>query len=556
MRSGLSLFIILLLCGYNIVAQNRTSNWLFCEGIGLKFSKNSVDNFNGGKTYYQEGVSSISDMNGNLLFYTEGYNVYDRTHTLMPEGDSLKGHYSSTQGSIIIKQPGKCNLYYIFTLDALEHGFANGLNYTIVDMDLNNGKGDVISKNNLLYTPSSEKLAAVYNKDGTAMWVVTHEMFSNRFYVYLLSENGLNETPVISASGTSFSESHFGLGQMKISPQGDRLAYTGFVKNIIEVFDFDNETGIISNAQTMSIASLDVHGGYGLEFSPSGRFLYATKFSINYLNEPGSLYQFDLEAGNINEVFDKVILVGHNKPPSDMRGLQLALNGKIYVSNSLSTVLGVIADPDKLGLECNYIDQGQSLNNRNAGWTLPNFPVSYILEKIPPREISRLNIDGNCTENQVNFSYELFPGQNLISWDFGDGSASSELNPVYIYEQPGKYTVTLITELDCKLDTIIKQLEILNCNNKVYIPNVFSPNGDGINDVLYVYGPGITGLEMEIFDRWGEKVFQTKDISTGWDGKFNSRKMNPGVFVYQANLKFGNGYTQSVKGEVVLISGK
>ena len=120
------------------------------------------------------------------------------------------------------------------------------------------------------------------------------------------------------------------------------------------------------------------------------------------------------------------------------------------------------------------------------------------------------------------------------------------------------YQVTVINENGC---TAIDSVTIRVIKDRpVYIPNVFSPNGDGTNDGFTIFsGPGLQSIEsLQIFSRWGELVFQTGDIlpndeSVGWDGKFNGEPVNPGVFVYIAQLRFADQEVVQVEGDVTVL---
>ncbi len=87
----------------------------------------------------------------------------------------------------------------------------------------------------------------------------------------------------------------------------------------------------------------------------------------------------------------------------------------------------------------------------------------------------------------------------------------------------------------------------------IFIPNIFSPNGDGNNDVLYVRGRGVKSLIFYVYDRWGEKVFESTELEFGWDGNFRGKPMNPAVFVYYVEATFKDGSSQTLKGDVTLI---
>ena len=87
----------------------------------------------------------------------------------------------------------------------------------------------------------------------------------------------------------------------------------------------------------------------------------------------------------------------------------------------------------------------------------------------------------------------------------------------------------------------------------VYIPNIFSPNGDGQNDILYIRGQGIDAVHIMIYNRWGEKVFESSDIGKGWDGTFKGKKCPAGVYFYVGDITFKNGEKLVRKGDVSLV---
>jgi gliding motility-associated-like protein len=99
----------------------------------------------------------------------------------------------------------------------------------------------------------------------------------------------------------------------------------------------------------------------------------------------------------------------------------------------------------------------------------------------------------------------------------------------------------------------------LNCDsvyvppNEVFIPDAFSPNGDGNNDVLFVRGNNIKTMHIAIYDRWGEKVFESNDQSTGWDGTYKGKELNSSVFMYYCTWKYLDGGEFRQKGDITLV---
>lgn len=148
----------------------------------------------------------------------------------------------------------------------------------------------------------------------------------------------------------------------------------------------------------------------------------------------------------------------------------------------------------------------------------------------------------------VNFS-NLSNGNDFNEWNFGDmyslNNISYELHPYHVYEMAGDYDVYLVVKnsYGCR-DVIMKRIRIEPVYH-LYIPNVFTPNGDGLNDVFLPKGVGIdeNNYKMLIYDRWGELVYQSNNLYIGWDGsiKNKSNSATQDVYVYKI-------YTQDLKG--------
>ena len=287
-------------------AQNEASNWYFGENAGIKFNANgSVSNLTDGMLDTVEGCTTISDDNGDLLFYTDGITVFNKLHQPMSNND-LFGDPSSTQSAIVIPKPDDLNIYYIFTVDtsnSLNSPSNLGFNYSIVDLTLNGGLGDVTSKNINLLQASSEKISAVLKDcESKSIWVITfananglNSNFYDTFYAYEISNLGINTTPVPSPFNFSINDPR---GYLKLSPDGTKLASANS-SNGLYLFDFDKATGIVSNPTLLNInftpPAGKIQAPYGVEFSPQSTKLYcSTHDGIN-----NKLYQFDLKNLNI-----------------------------------------------------------------------------------------------------------------------------------------------------------------------------------------------------------------------------------------------------------------
>ncbi len=153
----LSLFFIIesraLLAQSNPLSKHA-NNWYFGDKAGLNFSSGTPTLELNSTMLMKETGSTISDSNGNLLFYTNGDTIWNKNHQIMINGTGLLNSMSASQGGLIVKKPGLNNEYYVFSND--DSGGSDGVRYHIVNMSLDNGNGAVVSKNNLLYAPSTE----------------------------------------------------------------------------------------------------------------------------------------------------------------------------------------------------------------------------------------------------------------------------------------------------------------------------------------------------------------------------------------------------------------
>jgi hypothetical protein len=356
-------------------AQHEADTWYFGFNAGITFSTTPPSVLPGGQIVTPEGCASLSDNNGNLLFYSDGATIWSANHMVMPNGTGLNGSLTCSQSALIVPYPGNGSLYYIFTPP---DEFTNtAFCYSIVDMTLNNNMGDVTNKNTPLFIPSTEKVTAVRHANGVDIWVIGHSFNNSDFYSYLLTPAGINTTPVISSAGT-MNGGGIGtkIGNLKASPCGDKLALTVLDSAFAEVFDFDNSTGVVSNAIHLGNFLITAWGLYGVEFSPGGSRLYVTQ------ENPALLLQYDLLAGSPAAIIasaDTISFVTNSW--TKYAGLQNGPDGKMYMSRFTETFLACINNPDSLGATCNYVDNAVSLGTATATHGLPNFMSSYFCDR-------------------------------------------------------------------------------------------------------------------------------------------------------------------------------
>lgn len=513
-------FVFFLVVSSQLNAQQEASNWYFGVGAGLYFPGPNDDpvSLNNGRLQTLEGSTSISDRNGNLLFYTDGTVVYDKTHNIMQNGNSLKGDISSTQSAIIVPRPANPGRYFIFTVDKPDYYLTpgnpiEGVNFSEVDMSLNNGNGAIINgqKNIHLvtYNPSnnlqnefksSEKITAVIAGDCSSYWVVTQ--FMDKFYSFKVSSSGVDTNPVISDISNNFApildEQEINItsrGYLKISPDGRKIAAaysqtslgsprTGGGKNSGEVYlyDFDDETGRVTNEELLL---LDTYP-YGVEFSPKSTKLYVTtnEYEGGDILQESKIYQFNLESSNIRNSGTVI-----NSSSNVAGALQLAINGKIYRAgypkdgggseshNSLSVISNPEMDPGSVNYRHNSVD----ISPNDAKLGLPPFVQSLFQNSF--------DVDNLCSGASTKFTITGENDYDSVLWDFGDGNTSTTENPQHTFAQPGTYSVSLIKTISgipqepvCKEVTITELPNISNNFTLTQCDVGDSDPNDGITD--------------------------------------------------------------------------
>jgi gliding motility-associated-like protein len=143
-------------------------------------------------------------------------------------------------------------------------------------------------------------------------------------------------------------------------------------------------------------------------------------------------------------------------------------------------------------------------------------------------------------------------GAGTYSWSPPTGlNNPNSQNPVASPTVTTTYTVTYTDGFGCTASDTVT-VEVIEAYS-LFVPGAFSPNNDGNNDVLYVRGAGIKQLSFVVFDRFGEKVFESSSVNDGWDGTFRGKDMNTGIYVWYVDAVFYNATTQKLKGDVSLV---
>lgn len=368
MRSGCYIFFVLSLFLFEkSVYSQRSANWYFGYGAGVTFTTSPPTSTTNGSVFTSDCSSSISDQSGNLLFYTDGITVWNRNHQVMPNGSGLVGSNTGGQSALIIPMPCYPNKYVIFHVtEFVNPGY---LNYSVVDMSLSGGFGDVVSgqKNISLGSGWTEKLCAYYNANGGFYWVLTHKWGNNQFVAFNVSSAGIATQSVVSSVGSvhncgSVGGVHDAMGQLTISQDGLKVANALTCQDVTEVFDFNPATGTLSNS---IVIPGDGNYSWGTAFSPNSQVLYVN----NIFGQ--KLYQYNLSVYTQTAVTASQYTVFTTGTGGYNYGyMELGQDGKIYVARPNINQLAVIGSPNFTGTACNYTHSGISLGIKNSSWGL------------------------------------------------------------------------------------------------------------------------------------------------------------------------------------------
>ncbi|MBA3648526.1 MAG: T9SS type A sorting domain-containing protein [Chitinophagales bacterium] len=451
-------------------AQNQNDVWYFGNHSGIDFSGALPVAISNAAMNAYEGSASECDNNGNLIFYTDGVTIWDKNDHIMPNGSGLKGGSSSTQAALIVNIPSQPGIYYVFTVgDQYSNG---GIYYSLVDMSLNGGLGDIVAgkKNIMLLFQSTEAIAGVLKYDRSGVWVIVHELNNNNFDSYLVNSGGVSD-PIVSSMGNLRDWAHI-IGPMKISPNGNFIVYeTTFGSSQIELFTFNQKNGILNSTRNITAYFPAVEGAYGAEFSPDNHFLY-----ISVMWNAAYLYQLDL-------INNALTVLDHAEGEYIWDALQLASNGKIYLSRNNESYVGVINNPNASGTDCIYQAHGLDLQPGTfCRLGLPTIP-SYAYKPIQISDALANTVEKGALQSE-GAQINILP--NPIR------NATLEINSLCFNQNVADKISLVVLDLKGKIiisksiDHYIKDysLDITNLQKGCYILEIFNADEKRITKFL------------------------------------------------------------------------
>ena len=271
-----------------VLAQNFSGyNWYFGnspQGVRFSRSSNTPSLVNNMATPFGTGGSAVASdqLNGNLLFYTDGSNIYDVSNTVMPNGTGLGANSSGNQPVVVAKVPGQDNQYYVI-VNTANSTTGGTISYRIVDMSLFGNAvfptpalGDATTAANTAITGltgTSEAMIVIPHANGDDFWLITHANGAPDYTVTLFTPTGPTTSTTFSGLGlievaANFSY-HEASGRIAVSPQEDTRD--------VEIMTFDPATGALTFQQRIlnsGVLSTSNQAIYDTEFSANGQYLY------------------------------------------------------------------------------------------------------------------------------------------------------------------------------------------------------------------------------------------------------------------------------------------
>lgn len=363
--------------------------------------------------YISSGGSCISDVNGDLLFYTNGCQIANFNNQILPNS-GLFNYYDPQNSNIICDQwqyvisvpfPAHSNEFIL-----LHHNFeytppygTKSLNYSLVDMNANGGTGSMNSKNINIFSDTiiDGFMPVVKHANGRDWWVVTHRRNTNVFHSTLVTPTFPFQTTNY-ATGPIVPRFNIGEGQAEFSPDGSMLAFVHNAFNSFYLFDFDRCTGQISFRDSVNITPSGPSEWplWGCAFSPNSQYLY--------VNTQERILQYDLLAPSLS-ASGKLIGVDDGSGYPLFRP-KIGPDGRIYIiSWGSETNLSVINYPDLPDTLCDFQQHSLPLTSYH-GTSIPDFP-NYRLGPLPGSSCDSLTSLGQLT-GDFDKVFEVSPNPN------------------------------------------------------------------------------------------------------------------------------------------------
>lgn len=603
--------LLLLLISYRATTsaqpQRRGNVWYFGLNNGLDFSCGRPVRLSNVRVSSVEGVTTLCNEQGEVLFYSNGggtpgniYNefeqgrIWNRNQEIMLDlGTTSGGGLSSAQGVMALPDPASANRYYLFTIDhfpTLTQPTHRGLSYFKIDMAANGGLGAVVTGETRVFNPATECLTAARHSNGQDYWILTIDFDTKDLLAVPVTNQGVQ--PVIRQPRLL---GHFPF-VIKTSPNS-RYFCDGQV-----VYRFDPATSAISDP----VIPPDMYD-YGFTFSPESHYLYTVSKSL-----PKRVLRYDLEApdlaasmeilADLGNAFVRQMHIGPDgslyfleenfpNPQIELSAVycpdgpnpEVKRNVASFVASSTAarfSAMNNLADfwfddlqhtlekdtteqllcpgtPLLLMPEClgetyawNTGETTQSISVTTPGTYRVSITngcftlVETIITnpgKAPTVEIEHAPVAELCEVLPLLLNAQS-DHADMFRWSTGDTLASIAITG------GGTYRITATNSCG-EATAEVSWPETPCC--RIYAPNAFSPNLDGVNDQfrLETFRCPMLNFRLKLFSRWGELLFDTADPEQGWDGRVEGQFLPQGHYVWLATYQLETDPPERVRVE-------
>jgi len=464
MRHRLTLFLTLLLplvVASPSHAQREDIHW-FSDFYSIDFS-GGVPLVKEDTTLIFNDPATYSDrQTGRLLFISDGFQCWNRDRQIMPHGGYLLSNlpYMVDYYNVASPVPGSSRKYYSFrTIAPPGSPKSMELVYSIIDMDRDSGRGDVVANNVPIASGMATSIGITPASNGCDVWVLCHSAFDPEFYAYLVTPAGVSGTPVISRVGNA----GIWLGFMDFSLGGEWLG--SVLGGVAELFHFDKLTGKVSHYLPIDSIRGEPGQPIAFAFSASGKRAYLT-YTDDKNRANSHVVQYDLSVDDSVMIKKSAQIVGQLGPyKGAFFEMRYAIDGRIYVSRA--DLAAVISNPEGLGVACGFIDSVFPFGHGAPGFqTIIQSPANSPYHQgkcdsaLMADFMSRPSVE--CNDLCIELSDKSTLSANSWRWIMPGAhlASSTSPHPTACYDTAGIYPVTLIASGVGGADTITKVVKI------------------------------------------------------------------------------------------------
>ncbi len=404
-----------------------------------------------------EAVSHAEDGLGNILFFVNADGVYNAHNVLMPGSGKIYANSSATEIDIC-PFPDNPNKFYIFYNAEL----CSSLYYSVVDMKLDHGLGDVVSLNTEIDSANvSEGLEVIKRPCRNSYWLLAY-VCDIGFKRYLIDEKGVSEGTII--YDYSGPEIFVGRGELDYNNGRMGMSFANSPISTAFVCDFDASSGIITNPKTIILPD-GGQGLYGMEFSPDGSKAYMSNW---YENKKDNLFQYDFATEKINSFFITSTPADKIEAVTGPGQIELGTDGKLYIPFDKGNQITVVSNPNSLTPEFSKITTTSKLA----------LGVSDHIQSEMYKTQNNFTFSHVCLGETTNFiskASECSDHLPKVIWNFGDNASgkkntSTALSPSHYYASAGDYKVNLYLTDSIGTDTI-SHIVSISAHPKVNLGN-------------------------------------------------------------------------------------